>query len=102
TTPNNIALTRQADANCFAWQEFLSLGWSASTTMRGQPNTSAPASAIGTPLDEKPVVWETYKESDEVFLPDAKNPGPWNAGFARIKTLGSMKSEVDHAPLLDL
>lgn len=101
-TPNNIALTRQADANCFAWQEFLSLGWQASSKMRGQPDKNVPASAIGMPLNESPVVWETYKESDEVFLPDAKNPGPWNAGFAQLKSLGGMKSEVDRAPTLDL
>jgi len=104
TTPKDIALTRQADANCFAWQEFISLGWTASSRMRGQPDTTVPAAKIGAPLDAKPAVWETYKESDEVFLPDAAHPGPWNSwpAGAAIKILGGMKSETDPQPALDL
>jgi hypothetical protein len=102
-TPGDIALTRQADANCFAWQEFISLGWRASAAMRGQPDTTVPASRFGVPLDDKAVVWETYKESDEVFLPGAKDPGPWNAWpGGRVKNLGGMLSEVDPDPPLDL
>src|SRR5260370_840599 len=68
TTPKDFALTRQADANCFAWQEFISLSWKASSAMRGQPDTGAQPSAFGTPNDTSSAVWETYKESNEVFL----------------------------------
>ena len=32
TVPKDFALTRQADANCFAWQQFLALNWTASST----------------------------------------------------------------------
>lgn len=32
TVPRDFALTRQADANCFAWQEFIALNWTASPT----------------------------------------------------------------------
>ncbi|HYO69471.1 MAG TPA: hypothetical protein VEU33_25675, partial [Archangium sp.] len=103
TTPKDITLTRQADANCFAWQEFISLGWVASPTMRGQPDTSVPPSKFGTPLDTSESVWESYKEANEVFLPDAKNPGQWNsAPGSSIKLLGGMKSELDPVPTLDL
>ena len=99
------ALTRQADANCFAWQQFLALNWTASKTQRGQPDTSVPPSAFGTQNDQSPTVWETYKESDEVFLADAKNPGQWNYSAksgASVKMLGGMKSEVAPEPELDL
>lgn len=104
TTPKDIALTRQADANCFAWQEFISLNWIASAKMRGQPDITMPPAAFGKPNDTRAVVWETYKESDEVFLPGARKPAAWNTwpGGDSIKTLGGMKSEVDPQPNLDL
>jgi hypothetical protein len=104
TVPKDMALTRQADANCFAWQEFLALNWVASKTMRGAPDKAVPASAFGTPNDRRPVVWETYKESDEVFLPNGRKPAPWNswAAGSSIKVLGGMLSEVDPEPPLDL
>lgn len=104
TVPTDIALTRQADANCFAWQQFLALNWQASKTQRGQPDTSVAASAFGEPGDEDFVVWETYKESDEVFLADAANPGSWNSwpGGAHTKVLGGMRGEIAPQPTLDL
>ncbi|HEV7764803.1 MAG TPA: hypothetical protein VGQ76_07380 [Thermoanaerobaculia bacterium] len=107
TTPKDFALTRQADANCFAWQEFISLNWVASSSMRGQPDTSIQPTAFGEPNDVRNTVWETYKESDEVFLADAKDPGPWNAwpkggSSPTVKVLGGMKSEFDAEPVLDL
>lgn len=65
--------------NCFAWQEFIALNWAASPDYDGQPDTSIPASLFGEPGDESPVVWETYKEAYEVFLPNAATPDSWNA-----------------------
>ena len=107
TTPKDFALTRQADANCFAWQEFISLNWKASSQMRGQPDTTATPQQFGTPNDLSAVVWETYKESDEVFLANAADPGPWNqwpkgATSPTVKVLGGMQSETDPQPPLDL
>jgi hypothetical protein len=107
TTPKDFALTRQADANCFAWQEFISLNWIASSQMRGQPDTAVQPAQFGDPNDLRAVVWETYKESDEVFLADAVDPGPWNewpkgGSSPTVKVLGGMKSEVDPEPPLDL
>ncbi|WP_313913829.1 hypothetical protein [Tahibacter sp.] len=105
TVPKDFALTRQADANCFAWQQFLALNWAASSTQRGQPDTSVPATQFGDPNDQRASVWETYKESDEVFLANAQNPGPWNSGFGgtpSVKVLGGMKSEIAPEPTLDL
>lgn len=105
-TPKDFALTRQADANCFAWQEFISLSWVASSSMRGQPDTSVTPAQFGEANDTRATVWETYKESDEVFLVNAQDPGPWNAWpggrGASVKVLGGMKSEFDPEPVLDL
>ena len=103
TTPKDFALTRQADANCFAWQEFISLSWAASPKLRGQPDTAVPPAKFGVPLDTRPTVWESYKESNEIFLPDAKHPGKWNASAqGTVKLLGGMKSEVESGAELDL
>jgi hypothetical protein len=104
TVPKDFALTRQADANCFAWQQFIALNWTASSSYRGQPDTSVPPSRFGMPNDQGATVWETYKESDEVFLADAKNPGQWNSWPAgdRAKVLGGMRSEFSPEPTLDL
>ena len=101
TVPKDIALTRQADANCFAWQEFIGLNWEASKTQRGQPNTSIPASQFGNP-GMGATVWETYKESDQVFLAGGKDPGPWNAKSApKVKLLGGLHP-LSPEPFLDL
>jgi hypothetical protein len=102
TTPADMALTRQADANCFAWQEFISLSWTASKSMRGQPDTNVPASKFGEPLDPGRTVWETYKEAAEVFLPDAKNPGPWNSPLSDIRNYDGQESKFEPDPPLDL
>jgi hypothetical protein len=64
----------QSDAviDCFMWQTFVYLTWPAQTGQRGQPDTSASYGAPG------PVVWETLKAYDEVFLTKAAVPAPWN------------------------
>lgn len=108
TTPTDFAaLPRQADANCLAWQEFISLNWIASSKMRGQPDITVQPAQFGEPNDLRATVWETYKESDEVFLANANDPGPWNSwpkGGANptVKVLGGMKSEFDAEGGLDL
>jgi hypothetical protein len=57
---------------CQMWQNFIYVNWPAQPGQRGMPNTSAKFSAPG------PTVWETYKTIDQVFLPGAANPGPWD------------------------
>ena len=103
TVPTDIALTRQADANCFAWQEFIALNWVGSTAQRGQPNNKVPASQFGQPGDLRPTVWETYKEANEIFLADARDPGKWNATPAKnVKLLGGLRGKISAEPNLDL
>ena len=69
--------TNQDDFNNLAWQEFIALNWIADPKVPGQPDPTVQANDFGTPNDLRPVVWESYKEASEVFLPDGKKPAPW-------------------------
>ena len=63
--------------DCHAWQVFIGLNWPALQlpgTQRGTPNPRAKLGAPGT------TVWETYKTLEQIFLPNAKDPGPWTPG----------------------
>jgi len=71
----------QANANCFAWQEFIALSWPALLSTC-DADTSAPLSAFGDPASSAPVVWETYKEASEVFRLGAVPPSAWCAPTA--------------------
>ena len=59
--------------DCMMWQDFIYLNWPAMAGQRGVPNKAARFGASG------PTVWETYKTVDEVFLPNAGDPGPWSS-----------------------
>ncbi|MGE0824974.1 MAG: hypothetical protein AB7G75_17405 [Candidatus Binatia bacterium] len=72
-----LPLLDQTEVNCFAWQEFLSLNWIASSEKRGKPDVGTGSSEFGQPGDLRPLVWQTYKNVEEVFLPGAKVPSPW-------------------------
>lgn len=63
----------QADFNRYSWQLFVALNWPAKADDRGVPDCSK---AFGSSSD---TVWRSYKFVDEVFLPGARNPGPWNS-----------------------
>ncbi|MBE8717235.1 hypothetical protein [Cellvibrio polysaccharolyticus] len=58
----------------YSWQQFTALNWPAQAGVRGQPDCSKKIGDAGVR------VWETYKTTDQLFLPDAANPGPWSAG----------------------
>ena len=54
------------------WQNFIYVNWPVLAGQRGVPNAKAKFGASG------PTVWESYKTIDQVFLPGASNPGPWD------------------------
>jgi len=64
---DNTTMTDQSDADCFAWQEFVSLNWP----------VAPGASGFGTPGDATPVQWQTFMSDDLLFSPTAAPPPPW-------------------------
>ena len=66
--------------DCLSWQTFTSLNWPADPTDRGQPNPNI--TKVSDPnFLSGPRVWETYKETYEVFQPEKPNwvpPPEWN------------------------
>ncbi len=69
----------QANFNNLAWQQFIALNWAADPKHPGQPDLSVPPAKFGTPGDTSPTVWESFKESSEVFRANGQAPGPWTA-----------------------
>lgn len=78
--PGDFSMPQQGPVNQFAWQEFIALNWTADSGHAGTPNTTVGASGFGMPGDTRPVVWETYMVSSDVFRPDAVPPKPWGSG----------------------
>ena len=52
--------------NCYGWKTFVALFWPAKSDDRGVPDKSKPIT------DDGPRVWETYKQTYEVFQPDRR------------------------------
>ncbi len=75
--PNDI----QVDFDTLSWNTFIALNWPADPSYRGKPDPD-PAKKIGLE-DYSPVVWETYKQSYEVFAGDSQGnpvrPTSWNS-----------------------
>ncbi|WP_368309738.1 hypothetical protein [Luteibacter sp. CQ10] len=61
----------QHDFDVFSWQSFIALNWPANAD--GTPNTGV---TIGQATNS-PVVWESYRESRDIFLPGGAPPAPW-------------------------
>ena len=62
---------RQRASDLFSWQTFVALNWPASTESRGQPDAALPITA------DRQRVWESWKETDEIFLAGGKQPASW-------------------------
>ena len=69
----------QTDFDIFSWQTFVALNWPANPD--GTPNKSV---QIGQPGVSTDGVWETWKESIEVFKDDGSAPSDWNAPSREI------------------
>jgi hypothetical protein len=57
----------------YAWRLFVAINWPADPTTRAA-DRSAPLGA------QRPVVWETWQNANEVYLDGGADPGPWAAG----------------------
>lgn len=62
---------RQAMFDCFSWQSFIALNWPADPGQRGRPETDKSFPSIGVER-----VWESYRETFEVFKPENENWAP--------------------------
>jgi hypothetical protein len=61
----------EREFDCLAWQDFIYLMWPAKGDERGVPDPDQKLGASG------PTVWESYRTADTVFLPEGRDPGPW-------------------------
>lgn len=84
----------------YSWQLFVALNWPAQDGQRGSPDCTKQPGGGGY------TVWQTYKSVEEIFLPNAANPGPWNSvltarslGLINIAALKntSLQNHVDQA-----
>jgi hypothetical protein len=71
----------QIDFDTLSWNTFIALNWPSDPRYRGRPNPD-PNKKIGLE-DYGSVVWETYKESYDVFVADSQGnpvrPTGWNS-----------------------
>ena len=70
--PTTNSLSDDSALGQMAVNTFLSLNGPASTTMRGQPDSSVKFGATD------PAVWETFKNSTELYRPQGAVPPDWN------------------------
>jgi hypothetical protein len=95
----------QAPMDYLSWQTFIALNWPASEVENGVPdeNLVVGGQTVGgyypNGMRRSPTVWETFKDSDEIFLPDAKPPSPFSTKPRHI--LFDMTESFTTSPLND-
>ena len=77
----------------YSWTLFQALNWPVVTGQRGVPDCGRPIGSAG------PTVWESYKTVEQIFLPNAVDPGPWNSGGAQVMRLTFRSKAPDQLPL---
>jgi hypothetical protein len=78
----------QHDFDVFSWQSFIALNWPAAAI--GQPDTSV---SIGEKQGQ-PTVWQTYKESRDIFLPGGATPPAWGTDVPPPSVCGDQSLPV--------
>lgn len=84
TVPNSPPPTLQSlqhDFDLLSWQTFVAMNWP--VLPNGQPNKSQSPGQHG----DNATVWETWKDSSEIFLANGAPPAPWGAPTAPPSTL---------------
>lgn len=67
------SLAAHSETDEYAWRLFVALNWPANLATR----SADPSKKLG---EEGPVVWETWKNARDVFLPNGADPGAWLSG----------------------
>ena len=86
--PVNNMSAEQPFMNCFGWQLFIAMnwpvnpGWPASPALAGEPDTASGVAQFGVPqVAGQPMstapVWASYKDANDIFLPNAATPTGW-------------------------
>jgi hypothetical protein len=75
-------------ADCAMWQTFFYLNWPA---LPGQPGMPDKAASFGAP---GATVWETFKTSEQVFLPNGAKPQPWGQTLKSSALPGNLATQL--------
>lgn len=79
----------------YAWRLFMSLNWPADMEHQSA-DTSKLFGANG------PVVWESWRNARDIYLPDGADPGPWNTLVAVRKSVDDFDAEPLQQQLLKI
>ncbi|HLH86871.1 MAG TPA: hypothetical protein VKX28_00320 [Xanthobacteraceae bacterium] len=80
----------QGPMDYLSWQTFIALNWPASEVQNGVPDANL---VIGghtkggyypNGMRSSPTVWETYKDANDIFLPNARPPSPFSAKTTHV------------------
>jgi hypothetical protein len=63
----------------FSWQSFIALNWPAKSGARGVPDQPDNPDVFLKAAQGTPVVWGTYKDSEEIFGQKDQRPTPWDS-----------------------
>jgi hypothetical protein len=73
-SPEKAKAKATNDPLLFAWSLFINLNWPARLDVRGMPDPNKPFGGPG------PVVWQTWKTSQNLYVKPGETPLPWNQG----------------------
>ncbi|WNJ19700.1 hypothetical protein [Pontibacter sp. G13] len=82
TLPMDVDVLNQSCTNAFAWQTFVAMTWPADPETPGKPDTTATLEDWGMPGNLTPMVFGTFKSSEETFMDHA--PDPWGSNHEGI------------------
>jgi hypothetical protein len=74
-SPESAKAKAMTDPLLFAWSMFINFNWPARLDVRGMPDTNKPFGGPG------PVVWQTWKTSQNLYVKPGQTPLPWNQGL---------------------
>lgn len=73
----------------FSWQSFIALNWPALAGQPGVPNQPNNPQVFQTAPNGTPVVWTSYKTTDDLFGTGDQRPLPWSAGPTPTSVAGA-------------
>jgi hypothetical protein len=88
-TPGMSGEDIQKAYNTYSWNMFFALNWPASDTMRGEPKRD------GKLEDPGQRVWETFKDTTEIFTTPPTRPTPWNAWGEALPSYCPQDSSIE-------